>query len=132
MSPSAAALAACIVSQLAEVDEGSRQQLLAPRGGPSLWPMQQSLAVASSWRGGVVSEHDLFGPGYECEVSTGRSSLGGGLVLSKLSVKRIQVILLRDIFSVLDARVIFISFQDLMVNLNLNSLNSETIFHIYF
>ena len=51
-----------------------------------------------------VSEHDLArGPGlafneYECEVSTGRSSLGGGLVLSKLSVKRIQVILLRDIF----------------------------------
>ena len=51
-----------------------------------------------------VSEHNLArGSGlafneYECEVSTGRSSLGGGLVLSKLSVKRIQVILLRDIF----------------------------------
>ena len=51
-----------------------------------------------------VSEHDLArGSGlafneYECEVSTDRSSLGGGLVLSKLSVKRIQVILLRDIF----------------------------------
>jgi hypothetical protein len=66
--------------------------------------------------GGGLQIH--YSDEYECEVSTGRSSLGGGLVLSKLSVKRIQVILLRDIFR-LDARVIFISFQDSLVFLGL-------------
>ena len=49
---------------------------------------QDSLGTGMSLIAIVMSESKLWNA----------RSLGGGLVLSKLSVKRIQVILLRDIF----------------------------------